>query len=153
MKEKGSWIIATPLVFEDMIYFGTSDSHRFYGMNAKNGDIKWSAPLNMRVFAKAASFNNEIIFGCFNGKLYQLNHNTGEVKQIFQTHGSKSNYYSVYDENDQFKEGFEVYGNDIAGSEKKILELGAILTTPLVDHGIVYFGDSNGSFYALKLDE
>ena len=37
------------------------------------------------------------------------------------------------------------------GSEKTILELGAILSTPIVDKGIIYFGDANGLIYAYKL--
>ena len=36
-------------------------------------------------------------------------------------------------------------------SEKKILELGAILSTPLIEQGIAYFGDANGVIYALQL--
>lgn len=151
MKEKGSWIIATPLVFDDHIYFGTSDTHRFYGLNANNGDLKWSVPLNMRVYGEATSYNGEIIFGCFNGKLYRLNHSNGESEQIFQTKGSKENYNNVYDENDSFKESFELYGKDLKASENKILDLGAILSTPLIDNGIVYFGDTNGSIYAIQL--
>lgn len=151
MKEKGSWIIATPLVFEDDIYFGTSDSHKFYGLNANNGDLKWSIPLNMRVYGQATSHNDKIIFGCFNGKLYQLDRITGEVEQIFQTKGSKKNYYSVFDENDSFKPGFEIYGKDTEASEKKILDLGAIHSSPLVDNEIVYFGDANGIIYAVQL--
>lgn len=150
-KEKGSWVIATPLVFDDDIYIGTSDTHKFYGLNANNGDLKWSIPLNMRVYAEAASYKDEIIFGCFNGKLYRLNHLTGESEQIFQTKRSKENYHNVYDETDSFKAGFELYGEDSEASEKKILDLGAILSTPLIEHGIVYFGDANGTIYALRL--
>ena len=48
-----------------------------------------------------------------------------------------------------YKKG--IYGKDIKGSEKTILELGAILSTPIVDKGIIYFGDANGLIYAYKL--
>lgn len=152
MKERGSWVIATPLVYKDAIYFGTSDTHRFYGLNAKNGGIKWTIPLNMRVYGEAVPYEEQIIFGCFNGKLYTLNHSNGEVEQIFQTEGSKKNYYNIYNENDAFKEDFEIYGNNAENSEKKILELGAILSTPAIENGIVYFGDANGIIYAVKIN-
>lgn len=151
MKERGSWIIATPLVFEDVIYFGTSDTHRFYGLKAKDGEIKWTIPLNMRVYAEATAFENQIVFGCFNGKLYSLNHTNGKVEQLFQTEGSRKNYYNIYKKDDSFKEGFELYGNDGVASERKILELGAILSTPAIDNGITYFGDANGLVYAVRL--
>lgn len=152
MKEKGSWIIATPLIVGDVVYFGTSDTHRFCGLNAKNGYEKCSYALNMRVYGTAVVFENNIYFGCFNGKLYKLESSKGKIEQVFQTYGSKKNYHLVYNDNDDFQTNFELYGKDIKGSEKAILELGAILSTPLVDDkGIVYFADTNGVIYAYKL--
>ena len=149
--EKGSWVIATPLVGHNAIYVGTSDSHRFITLNAQTGDLKYAVQLNMRVYAEAVWYNNEIIFGCFNGKLYRLHPANAEIHQIFQTHGSKKNYDTVYNQNDAFKDGFKLYGNDMEASEKKLLKLGAILSTPLIEHGIAYFGDANGVMYALQL--
>ena len=149
--ERGSWVIATPLVCQDAIYVGTSDTHRFNALSAQTGDLKYSVQLNMRVYAEAVSYKNDIIFGCFNGKLYRMNPANTEIHQIFQTKGSKRNYDTVYDKNDAFKDGFKLYGNDLEASEKKILELGSILSTPLIEHGIAYFGDANGVIYALQL--
>ncbi len=60
MKEKGSWVIATPLIVDDVVYFGTSDSHRFCGLSAKTGYEKCSYPLNMRVYGKAVLFENDL---------------------------------------------------------------------------------------------
>lgn len=105
----------------------------------------------MRVYGKAVLFENDIYFGCFNGKLYKLENSNGKLEQVFQTHGSKRNYHLVYNENDDFRADFEIYGKDMQGSEKTILELGAILSTPIVDKGIIYFGDANGLIYAYKL--
>lgn len=151
MKEKGSWIIATPLVVDDVVYFGTSDTHRFYGLSAINGYEKCSFPLNMRVYGEAELFENNLYFGCFNGKLYRLNIAKETLEQVFQTHGSKKNYHTVYNEKDEFKSDFKLYGNDYKASENKILDLGAILSTPMVDNGIIYFGDANGFVYAYNL--
>lgn len=151
MKEKGSWIIATPFVYGDNIYFGTSDTHRFYSMDAATGDINWSLPLNMRVYGTASSFNDHIFFGCFNGKLFGVDEKSGKIHQTFQTFGSKKNYDTVFNENDGFRDDFELYGATTDESEKKILNLGAVLASPLIENGICYFGDSNGIFYALQL--
>lgn len=151
MKEKGSWIIAKPLVVDEIVYFGTSDSHRFCGLNVKNGDEEYNFPLNMRVYGDAILFESDIYFGCFNGKLYRLDKSKGKLESIFQTHGSKINYNEVYNEKDEFKPDFELYGKDLKSSEKKILDLGAILSTPIIDSGIIYFADANGFVYAYKL--
>jgi hypothetical protein len=112
-KERGSWIIAKPLVVDEIVFFGTSDSHRFCGLNVKNGDEAYAYPLNMRVYGDAIHFGSGIYFGCFNGKLYRLDKATRKLASIFQMHGSKLNYYKVYTENDAFKADFELYGKDL----------------------------------------
>jgi hypothetical protein len=84
--------------------------------------------------------------------LYRVDTSTHTIESIFQTHGSKKNYHEVYTENDVFKPDFILYGTDTKGSEKKIMNLGAILSTPFIDGGLAYFGDSNGVVYALRLN-
>ncbi len=151
MKEQGSWIIATPLVYKSNIYFGTSDSHRFYCMDATTGQVKWTLPLNMRVYGTACVAGGNITFGCFNGKLYFVNAGTGKVNKVFQTEASKKHYAGIYNADDSFRSDFSLYGENYKESEKKILALGSILSDPVVDQDMIYFGDANGNFYALKL--
>jgi hypothetical protein len=83
--------------------------------------------------------------------LFGVDNNTGEIEQTFQTTGSKKNYHTVFKENDHFRDDFQLYGTNTTETEKQILELGSILTTPLIDNDIIYFGDANGVFYALQL--
>lgn len=149
-KEIGSWIIASPLFYKGNIYFGTSDTHRFYAMNASSGTIKWTLPLNMRVYGAAIMMGNELVFGCFNGKVYFVDPETGKVNSTFQTEESKNRYASIYDPTDHFRKDISLYGDDYIEVEKKILALGSILSTPLTDGRMLYFGDSNGFFYALE---
>lgn len=151
MKERGSWIIAEPLIYKGNVYFGTSDTHRFYCLDKTNGNPVWEIQLPMRVYGKAVAHNNRIYFGCFDGKLRGVDPGTGEVKWEFQTEGSKSNYSEVYNEEGKFKEGFELYVNDYLESEKRIHTLGSILSTPLIDNEIIYFGSSDGSLYAVPI--
>jgi len=150
MKERGSWVIATPFVHDENIYLGTSDSHKFYCLSAEDGEIKWTLPLNMRVYGTAASHSSSIIFGCFNGKTYSVNSQSGKVESIFQTNESKLHYPAIYNKEDHFKEGFELYGKSPEQSEKTILGLGAFVASPLVEKGTLYCGDTNGYFYSIK---
>ncbi|WP_316819127.1 PQQ-binding-like beta-propeller repeat protein [Pedobacter nyackensis] len=150
MKERGSWIIASPLLYKNNIYFGTSDTHRFYSMNAETGEIKWTLPLNMRVYGTAISINDQIAFGCFNGKIYFVDPESGKVKSTFQTEESKKTYASIFDEQDHLRKEIDLYGADYIKTEHSILALGAILGSPLVENQMLYFGDTNGFFYALK---
>lgn len=150
MKERGSWIIATPLFFKNNIYFGTSDTHRFYCMDAKSGEIKWILPLNMRVYGTAFHINDQIAFGCFNGKIYFTDPESGKVKSTFQTEESKNAYDSMFDTADKLRKDVNLYGPDYIKVEKHLLSLGSILSTPLTENQLLYFGDANGIFYALK---
>lgn len=149
MKERGSWIIATPFVLNDNIYFGTSDTHKFYCMNAGSGEVMWVLPLNMRVYGTAALVNDKVVFGCFNGKLYFVDPDTGHVKSVFQTEESKRGYLSIYNDKDEFRSDFNLYDENYHEAEKRILALGSIFSSPLVEEHTVFFGDANGYFYAL----
>jgi outer membrane protein assembly factor BamB len=153
MKERGSWIIATPLLYNNNIYFGTSDTHRFYCMSAESGELKWTLPLNMRVYGTASRIDNEIVFGCFNGKVYSVDAASGKNRAIFQTEESKKRYSTLYTSDDEFRKDFELYGKDYVANEKQILSLGSILSDPLVENQTLYFGDTNGFFYALKVNK
>lgn len=150
MKERGSWIVATPFVLNDNIYFGTSDTHKFYCMNAGSGEVMWVLPLNMRVYGTAALINNKVVFGCFNGKLYFVDPDTGHVKSVFQTEESKRGYLSIYNDKDEFRSDFKLYDENYREAEKRILSLGSIFSSPLVEEHTVFFGDANGFFYALS---
>jgi outer membrane protein assembly factor BamB len=119
MKERGSWIIATPLLYQDNIYFGTSDTHQFYCMSEKSGKIKWTLPLNMRVYGTALIMDNQLVFGCFNGKIYFVDPESGRVKDTFQTQESKDKYSILFDNQDKFRN--DVYDQDYLAGEKKIL--------------------------------
>lgn len=149
--EPGSWIIATPLVYGNNIYFGTSDSHRFHCMDAQTAELKWTLPLNMRVYGTACCIENNIVFGCFNGKLYFVNSATGEVMSVFQTEDSSKHYAEIYTSDDHFRSDFTLYGEKYLESEKKILSLGSILSDPVAEGDTVYFGDANGNFYSLRI--
>ncbi len=149
MKERGSWIIATPFFYKGNIYFGTSDTHRFYCMDTGSGKIKWTLPLNMRVYGSATVLNGEIVFGCFNGKVYFVDPESGKINSTFQTEESKNRYSSLFDSDEKFRKDIPLYGDNYVEVEKKILALGSILSSPLAEDQVLYFGDTNGFFYAL----
>jgi len=150
-KEKGSWVIATPLIYKDNIYVGTSDSHSFYSINKNTGVVNWKIALPMRVFGNAIHKNGIIYFGCFDGKLRGVDAKTGDLKWLYQSKTSSDNYYSVYNEQGKFIDGFELYGADMVESENKIIQLGSILSTPTIDNNTIYFGATDGGIYAVKM--
>lgn len=152
MKEVGSWIIATPVVYHDNIYFGTSDTHRFYCLRKADGKVIWQIPLPMRVYGSATMNNNILWFGCFDGKLRGVDPLTGEIKYEYQTNGSKENYTKVYADDGKFRKDFELYGKNYLEAEQTIHSLGSILSTPVFDDNTIYFGSSDGGLYAVTFE-
>jgi outer membrane protein assembly factor BamB len=152
LKQPQGWIIATPVEYQGNIYFGTSDAHIFYSMDKNSGAVNWTIPLNMRVYGSAIVHNDTVYFGTFDGKLMGVDHLTGEFKWQFQTTASKQNYHKVYDETGHFKEGFVLYGEDSETPEKMIHDLGSILSSPVIENEVIYFGSSDGFLYAVRLD-
>lgn len=151
MKQPMGWITATPTEYKGNIYFGTSDAHIFYCMDKNNGRIIWEIPLSMRVYGTAFVNNDIVYFGTFDGKIFGVDYLTGEIKWKFQTEKSQLNYNTIYNEDGEFKEGFELYGKDTELSEAKIHSLGSILSSPLIEEQIIYFGSSDGFLYAVTL--
>jgi len=104
----------------------------------------------MRVYGSAAADNDIIYFGTFDGKVIGANYQSGKIEWQFQTKASKENYSAVYNEKGEFKEGFELYGADTVKSEKLILSLGSILSSPVINEDKIYFGSADGYLYCLK---
>ena len=153
MREPAGWIIATPMVLGDQIFFGTSDAHKFYSLNKNYGGPIWEMPLRMRVFGSGVAYNDQIIFGTFDGKIVATDVKTGDQKWEFQTQGSKKNYSTVFNEKGEYVEGFSLYGKDMMETERKIIDLGSVLGTPVISGKSLYFGSSDGYLYALGLTD
>ena len=152
MREPQGWIIATPVANKDHIFFGTSDAHKFYCYEKNSGAKVWDINVGMRVYGSAALYNDLVYFGAFDGKVLGVDSKTGEQKWAYQTKGSIKNYATVFDANGQFKKGFALYGNDMIDTEKMILNLGAVLGTPIIDQNTIYFGSADGFIYAVDLN-
>ena len=153
MREPAGWIIATPVVFGDQIFFGTSDAHKFYSMNKNSGAKEWVLDLRMRVFGSGVVRYDHIYFGTFDGKMIAAEIKTGIEKWEFQTKGSKENYASIFDASGNFINSFQLYGKDMKQTERMILDLGAILSTPVISQNTLYFGSADGNVYAVNLQD
>jgi outer membrane protein assembly factor BamB len=152
MKETGSWVIATPTVYDGHIFFGTSDTHRFYCLRKADGKVIWQIPLPMRVYGSAVVYNNILWFGCFDGKLRGVDPMTGEIRYEYQTKGSLENYSKVYGYDGKFRKDFEIYGKNYLEAERTLHSLGSILSTPVIENNIIFFGSSDGGLYAVPVE-
>jgi outer membrane protein assembly factor BamB len=152
-KEAGSWIIATPLLYNGNLFYGTSDSHSFYSTSQEDGSTNWKVPIPFRSYNTPVVFNSRLYAGCFNGVLYELDPASGKIHWQFSTVGKQKNGQTIFDANDQLRKDFKMYGNEeeTARAERMIFNVGAILATPLLRNGVLYFGATDGYFYAVGL--
>ncbi len=151
MKQSSGWIIATPIAYDEHIYFGTSDAHIFYCMDKEKGIPLWKHPVNMRVYGSAVAHKEHIYFGTFDGKILGVHHENGRQEWSYQLEISKQSYSSIYKNDSTFNDDFVLYGSDYKKSEARIHSLGSILSDLIIDDGILYFGSSDGYVYAVKL--
>jgi eukaryotic-like serine/threonine-protein kinase len=151
IREGDGWIIATPLVDGEHLYFGASDGQRFYAATVRDGAVAWSIPVQTRVFGSAVRAGDAIVFGGFNGKLLAVDPRDGALRWSFQTPASRANFETVYDERGEINEEMRAMYRRGQGraAEEMILSLGSIAGTPAVDGSRIYFGSTDGVLYAL----
>ena len=149
----GTWIIASPAVYEGSVYAGTSVPSVFGSLNASTGEVRLHLDVPLIVFSSAAVAGGMAYFGSFNGKLYAVDLKTGQFAWEFQTPASKKNALGLLgpDGKPDFKAIFRThYYDDMYFAVEKLFSLGSIVSSPTVDHGVIYVGSTDGNLYALE---
>jgi eukaryotic-like serine/threonine-protein kinase len=149
-----SWVIGTPAVRDGMVYVGTSDSSRFMALDAKTGRLRFNFDAKSYMFSSAALAGDLAYVGDHNGKLYAIDTKTGKLAWEFQTEGAKKDPFKVLNADGSLKqEAFAPLFNDFEDMYldfERFASIGAVLSSPVVDKGVVYFGSMDGNLYALQ---
>lgn len=149
---KGSWVIGSAAVHAGKVYFSTSDSGMFYSVDAETGAQLSSAKYKWPMFSSPAISGDMLYIGSHDGKLRAIDLKTNNLAWTFQTDGSKQNGAALTKEDGSpkyeaaFTEDF--YDNMVAGVAK-MMTVGAVLSSPVVVNGVVYFGSTDGNLYAV----
>ena len=149
-----SWVNGTPAVRDGIVYVGTSDSSRFMGLDAKTGRLLFNFNAGAYLFSSAALAGDLAYVGDHNGKLFAIDAKKGTKVWEFQTEASKNDPMKVLTPEGSIKEDAftPVFGDfeDMYLDVSKFISIGGILSSPAVDHGVVYFGSLDGNLYALQ---
>ncbi len=149
-----SWVNGTPAVRDGMVYIGTSDSSRFMALDARTGRLRWNFDAKSYIFSSAALAGDLAYFGSHNGRLYAVNTKTGVLAWQFQTEASKLDPMKILDADGSLNpDAFApVFGDfqDMYIDFYRYTSIGAIMSSPAVDQGIVYVGSMDGHLYALN---
>lgn len=149
---KGSWVITSPAVHAGKVYFSTSDSGAFYALDAKSGAQIYSAKYVWPMFSSPSISGNTLYIGSHEGKLKAIDLSTMKVAWTFQTDGSRQNLAALTHEDGspKYEAAFtEDFYDDMVAGVKKMMTVGAILSSPVVVGNVVYFGSTDGNLYAL----
>jgi outer membrane protein assembly factor BamB len=150
---KGSWVVASPVVHAGKVYFATSDSALFNILDAQTGALIDSIKFQWPIFASPSIANNLVYLGGQDGKLVAIDLNSRKLVWVFQTEGSNHNLatYSKPDGSPNYGAAFasDFYDDLIAGVEK-IHSVGMILSSPVISGNVVYIGSADGNLYALE---
>jgi outer membrane protein assembly factor BamB len=149
-----SWVNGTPAVRDGVVYVGTSDSSRFMALDAKNGRLRWNFAAKAYMFSSAALAGDLAYVGDHNGNLYAVDTRTGKLAWEFQVEASKKDPMKILNPDGSLnQEAFSpVFGDfeDMYIDTYRFISIGAILSSPVVDKGVVYFGSMDGNLYALQ---
>jgi outer membrane protein assembly factor BamB len=149
-----SWVNGTPAVRDGVVYVGTSDSARFMALDAKTGRLRFNFDAKAYMFSSAALAGDLAYVGDHNGKLYAIDAKSGKLAWEFQTEASKKDPMKVLNPDGSLnQEAFApVFGDfeDMYIDFYRFISIGAIMSSPVVDRGVVYFGSMDGNLYALQ---
>jgi outer membrane protein assembly factor BamB len=149
----GSWVIASPAVADGVVYYTTSDSHRFQALDANSGKILYWLPTGVYSFSSPAIAGSRAYFGTFDGQLHVVDLEKRAYAGAFATPGFTVNgprYLGA----DGALNADKIWTGDtlddmIVNIRTKLFSLGSILSSPAVQDGVVYFGSVDGKLYAL----
>jgi len=150
---KGSWVIATPAVLDGKVYFGTSDTGLFRGLDAKSGADLFSVDFkHWPMFSSPAVAGDLAYIGSHLGKLYAINLKTQKLAWTFETENSRKNggSFTKADGTPNYEGVFsDFFYDDMVAGVQQMMSVGAILSSPVVSNGTIYVGSADGNVYAL----
>ena len=149
------WVNSTPAIRGGVVYAGTSDGYRFFALDAKTGRLKFTLDAKGAVFSSPALAGDVVYFGVSNGRLLAVDAKSGKLMWDFQTEGSKQDPMKML-KPDGGLNNEAIYARyfgdyqDMVLAFYRVFSVGAIWSSPVVDKGVVYFGSTDGSLYAIQ---
>ena len=152
-----SWMPSSFAVLNNTIYTGSSDAGGLFSLNLSTGKINYTVNTNMYTFSTPAIANATAFIGVMNGSLFAIDINNGKVKGRFDTNGRIENPLKAIKSDGTLNDLIfidinvsDYYLNKFYPS--RIFTAGSILSTPVIDKNVVYFGSTDNYFYAVSVN-
>jgi len=123
-------------------------------LDARTGRLLWYFDAKAYIFSSAALAGEHAYFGSHNGRLFAVDTKTGTLAWQFQTEASKQDPLKVLKPDGSLnREAFvPVFGDfqDMYVDFYRYISIGAIMSSPVVNQGVMYVGSTDGNLYALN---
>jgi outer membrane protein assembly factor BamB len=151
---KGSWVISTPIAKEGTLYFATSDSALFNAVDAKSGALRYSLSFHhWPMFSSPAIAGRNLYIGSHAGTLMAIDLDKHATAWTFSTDGANSNAAALTrkDGDPNYGAAFhDTFYDDLVMGVWKMLSIGAVLSSPVIERDVIYFGSADGNVYAIS---
>ena len=149
----GSWVISSPAVSAGKVMFGTSDTALYHMLDAETGKPIAEKQARAYIFSSPSVAGNVVFTGVLNGTLEARDLDTGDLLWAFETEASKRNDGWALTADRKFNSPMLFWSGwreaPTIGLDRQN-SVGSIYSSPLVVGGVVYFGSTDGSLYALE---
>ena len=149
----GSWVITSPAVVDGKVIFGTSDTSRYYVVDAATGKTVVEQQGRAFLFSSPSVAGSVVLVGVLNGTLEARDVESGALLWEFRTEASKRNAGWVLTADRAFNMPMlypSNWGETPLAATVRQFSVGSIFSSPLVVEGVVYFGSTDGTLYALE---
>jgi outer membrane protein assembly factor BamB len=148
-----SWVISSPAVRDGTVYFATSDSGLLQALDAKTGTPIFSLAFNRWPFFSSPSLAGKYLYiGSEQGKLLAIDLAVHRLVWAFQTEDSKKNgpTYTNSDGTPNYRAAArDSFYDQLVIAHDRLMSVGAVLSTPVVEGDTIYFGSWDGQLYAI----
>jgi outer membrane protein assembly factor BamB len=126
----GGWIIGAPVINEDVLYIGNSDSHELHALNVETGEKIWDFDSKLNVYTKPIVTAESVILTAGNAYWY------------FQQNKKEIPFGGLF------------VVNKKTGQLTAKLDLDEpCFSSPAIDDGVVFFGSFDGNVYAVNIGD
>lgn len=152
-----SWLPSSLAIDDEHIYFGSSIGNgTISSVNKTNGETVYQARTGNVLFGSPTVTDNYLYEGAFNGRLYGIEKQSGEIKWEFQPSHAVKNYRNFSHIDGTLDES--PYVGDFnfnsvegqAGAVGELLKQGSILSTPSIANDMLYFSSTDSCVYAIE---
>jgi outer membrane protein assembly factor BamB len=143
-------------VYRDQLIFATSDSRKFRVLDRNSGDLIYGLQLGSFTFSSPIIAGDFCYFGSYNGTFYGIDLMKREIAWNYQTRESAEDQHDILNE-DLSVNLQKIFTGPTPADMKRgidyLASVGAIISTPVIESGTIYFGTQNGTVYAVRQEE